>query len=639
MGEVLGGTETFGAPECHPTRRRTSTAVHQTIDIWSLACVFSIAATWVALGYQGILQYAEVRKNAIRDNKRQNPAQLDADTSDDNDNSAEKKSTEDCFHNGHDVLPEVTEWHKFLRVILRRTDTLTSLVLDLIDNQMLLSDPTKRLSATETCIQLDKIYKEAEEAPTKLDNKIPEMITEALRQLDDSAPAKALPKTPSEESSPDLHSRTAKSKRLEVPLMKTTHRSEVFKPVPRQISQSLEEIQQSEPPKHLTGRQDSGTEQESSTEQDFGLQRTGIQHTPRTSPGYPSPVYVGTSVRQSTAASLSSTSPQHVTSAHKQTDDANHPAARWDDQSMYSPSTAMHPAARPYSLATTSGPSMYEMPPRRSPAPPSTNSSSPSKPRTPQQDTPRQDVVEARRQLDQGSKGMRGMARKLFGKQKKDTILSSHFHNRDLLFLVDNGATMKEFWGQATLLLETLVMKAVGQDPDGPDLKFTMGKLGLEGIKSSSAFKAAMEDPDAMPTGEVTDIKTSFGKIFDEYLKKLEISKRTHETVKQLTIIVLTDGVWPGTLVKQEVDQQIVTFVRRVKELTNNVIPRHVSIEFIQFGRDPEATNHLMILDDLLKAPGVQSVYFISLIGSILTAISETSLIPNLLMAMYTRCS
>lgn len=539
MGEVLGGTETFGAPECHPSRRRSSTAVHQTIDIWSLACVFSIAATWVALGYQGILQYAEFRKNAIKQYKKHNPSQLGTDGVD---TSAEKKSMEDYFHNSHEVLPEVTSWHKSLRGILRKTDTLTSLVLDLIDDKMLLSDPTKRLSAEETCIELSRIYKEAEEAQAKLENKVPEEITAALRQLDDSAPAKALPKTPSEESSPDLHSRNAKSKRLEVPLMKTTHRSEVFKPEPGRLAQRRESEARRNIPNMIP----------EDKEQDFhgqGVESTPLQHSS----------YVNAPLSNSQSTE------------------------------------------RPYSIAKTIDPSIYGTPPRRNPPPAPSTPSNKSR-------APRQNVFEARQQLDQAFKGMRGIGRKLLGKQPKDVVLSSHFHNRDLLFLVDNGVTMKQYWSEATFLLETLVMKAFGQDHDGPDLMFTMGQMGLKGEKSASAFVEAMANLEAMPTGEVTDIRTSFGMIFDQYLKELEKTKWTHVPVKQLTIIVLTDGVWSGMLARQELDQQIKRFIRRVSELTHDVIPRRVSIEFIQFGKDPEATSHLRILDDLLKAPGVPSV-------------------------------
>jgi hypothetical protein len=302
----------LGAPECHPRRRRSSNTVHQTIDIWSLACVFSIAATWVALGYQGILQYAEFRKNAIKNLKAPNPSQLEASESEETSISDDKKGSEDCFHNGHEVLLEVKDWHKSLRLILRKTDTVTALVLDLIDKRMLLSDPTKRLSAEEACTELRRIYQEGQEAQSKLDGKVPEIITHALRQLDDSAPPKALPKTPSEESSPDLHSRNAKSKRLEEPLKKTTHRSEVFKPEPHLFSQRLIGIDESE--------------------------------TAETSISVPTDVN------------------------HRQIQDPGVPEAGMASDTIFPQLHIRQPMDRPYSITNTTDPSIYEPPPPRSPA-------------------------------------------------------------------------------------------------------------------------------------------------------------------------------------------------------------------------------------------------------------------------------
>jgi hypothetical protein len=177
------------------------------------------------------------------------------------------------------------------------------------------------------------------------------------------------------------------------------------------------------------------------------------------------------------------------------------------------------------------------------------------------------------------------------------------------LFLVDNAATMGQHWGQATWLLKTLVMKAEGLDPDGPDLRFTMGTHELQRERRASAFEEAMKHADAIPRdSDVTDIRVSLGKIFDQYLEGLRAPWRGLN-IRALTIIVLTDGLWQGVEVKEEVDEQIVTFVRRVRELTNNVIPRRVSIEFIQFGKDSMATKRLRNLDDDLKARGIESVY------------------------------
>jgi serine/threonine protein kinase len=143
--------------------------MHQTIDVWSFGCVLSEAATWLVAGYQGITLYRELRKKARR----------------------AEGNTSDAFHNGIKVLPAVVDWHKSLRSRLRKTDTLTSLVLDLVENGMLLRDPEERLSAEGICAQLRMIYKRAQAALGAFDDKISEGKTKAPGQLEYSAVPKA----------------------------------------------------------------------------------------------------------------------------------------------------------------------------------------------------------------------------------------------------------------------------------------------------------------------------------------------------------------------------------------------------------------------------------------------------------------
>ena len=52
---------------------------------------------------------------------------------------------------------------------------------------------------------------------------------------------------------------------------------------------------------------------------------------------------------------------------------------------------------------------------------------------------------------------------------------------------------MRNDWFQATFLLETLVMKAKGQDENGMDLYFTIGKGRVNNSNGKSAFTKAME--------------------------------------------------------------------------------------------------------------------------------------------------
>ncbi|KAF2191584.1 hypothetical protein K469DRAFT_374146 [Zopfia rhizophila CBS 207.26] len=121
----------------------------QTIDTWSFGCVLSVAATWVVLGFQGIRQYTKLRTLA--------PS-----------NRTEDGKITDRFHDGTRVLEEVKRWHTFLRGHLRTADTATPLVLDLIETQMLLTDPWTRSEAKPLCQELAKRVKQAKAELTAL---------------------------------------------------------------------------------------------------------------------------------------------------------------------------------------------------------------------------------------------------------------------------------------------------------------------------------------------------------------------------------------------------------------------------------------------------------------------------------------
>lgn len=161
---------------------------------------------------------------------------------------------------------------------------------------------------------------------------------------------------------------------------------------------------------------------------------------------------------------------------------------------------------------------------------------------------------------------------------------------------------MKKYWDEATFVLETLVMIAAGQDKDGSDLRFTLGSQRLNNEKSSASFKAAMLR--AKPgENEVTDIRQSLGEIFESYLHALRsFNMGRGRRAKALTLIILTDGLWEGVQEKSRINGQIVEFISRMKKITDNVVERRVSIQFIQFGKDQDATKRLTGLDnDLIK--------------------------------------
>lgn len=159
---LRGCTHTYGAPEI------LGPDVLQSVDIWSFGCVLSIAATWVILGYQGTYQYQQLRSKALEiliksagdDHPIFRSPQLCS-----NDNA--KPESLDCFHNGYEVLSEVREWHNLLRNSCRKTDIVTTAIIDLVDQRILLQDSKSRITAKDLCKELKLIINSA---TTRIDN-------------------------------------------------------------------------------------------------------------------------------------------------------------------------------------------------------------------------------------------------------------------------------------------------------------------------------------------------------------------------------------------------------------------------------------------------------------------------------------
>jgi serine/threonine protein kinase len=136
-----------GAPE----RSSSNHAMHDPpkVDMWSLGCVLSEFATWVALGWAGVLMYSMLRKSALTAllSRSNSTRRQKAD-------SGRGVTEADYFHDGHEVLKEVTQWHDFLRSILRPTDPLTGPILTIIDKHLLKGNPEHRMASKELCERL-----------------------------------------------------------------------------------------------------------------------------------------------------------------------------------------------------------------------------------------------------------------------------------------------------------------------------------------------------------------------------------------------------------------------------------------------------------------------------------------------------
>ncbi|KAF7505103.1 hypothetical protein GJ744_001243 [Endocarpon pusillum] len=540
---ISGGTTSYGAPECY--RRGTMAPVHRAIDIWSLGCVFSIAATWVVLGDKGIPMFEELRRQAImkiRVHLYSHPGARPVEL-----------AKGDYFHDGQEVLEVVRLWHKYLGNVSRRTDTITAQVLDLVDTKMLCGKAAQRINAEELCNLLGYI---SDSSASTTEASLPENFTTALHEVDRIAISKPVA-SPSRWSrsegglSPSVGDRDGrKSKFLDLPLMKTAHRSQY------QATRL-----------HASTGSDSNQDVLSRSTVDMQAATTG-QPSPSTFVAYqygqvlPNSSYSGPSSRHILESSDPSAGLLSLQSMSSQTHSKGHSNQRKSE-----------------------------------------------------------DVFQAHRALHRRQKSQTFLG-KVLKRTPRDEFLIRYFVNRDIKFLVDNASTMAQFWDEAAMLLEVLTMKAKGLDPDGMDLSFTTGPVRIQNSNDERGFTEAMDNDDATPNDMTpTDMSASLGAILDAYLQDLRGKrlKGTRESKKRrstnsgdndrkLTVIVFTDGRWEGMDRKDQVDETIIDFSKALAKEVGNLQKRYVSIEFVQFGNDPDASHRLRHLDNDLKYAGVDDI-------------------------------
>jgi hypothetical protein len=137
----------------------------------------------MVLGYQGILQFTHLRKHAIQEIW----TSLQTDT---------LPSAKDSFHDGHDVLAVVRDWHTVLRGSVRRTDLITHKVLDLVDGHMLVNITSGRMQTKLLNQELKTILIDAKKEHQEfLPPSIMASIMLPLVEFDRSAPSQAMEAT------------------------------------------------------------------------------------------------------------------------------------------------------------------------------------------------------------------------------------------------------------------------------------------------------------------------------------------------------------------------------------------------------------------------------------------------------------
>jgi serine/threonine protein kinase len=500
--EVPGGTSKYSAPERF--YRNIRDLDHTKSDLWSFGCVLSEAATWIVLGRTGIRQYSFLRIEAL---SRLSQREMNLEQS-----VVKHLSQSDCFHDGSHVLSEVTEWHKFLRSIIRPTDTTTSQILDMIDQQIFLADPKSRSDAKQIC----QWWSEQRDSPGASPVTVSQTIERLLIDTEKEEVAEILNRLGSQDTE---ERRAAKSSNsfLQVP---AAHPSSVTPGASRRPSTS-----------------DAGGH---ATLPATPLAAAGNVVTPP-----PQPTTGGfhrrSTYREDSISSLHLTSSQGSNEGkhsvfdayyhHMSEKDKHHAVFRWLSKE---------------------------------------------------------------------------------DRQKKDDRLRGAIFDRDLIFLVDNGQSMLEYWSEAMFLLEILVTKTWNIDPDGVELMFTNTSFEVKGEakkkeRDLEEFKKAMTNPEVRPANWRTDMSVKLNDVLFKWLSRFKKNNLSGKPTNSLTVIVLTDGKWEGMASKPlEVDDMIVDFHARLRELVGAFQPkRPVSIQFVSFGHDPNAIYRLRRLDNDLGYRGV----------------------------------
>lgn len=81
------------------------------------------------------------------------------------DTSTDNRRNTPSFHDGRNVLSDVTRWHNVMRGKVHPYDYITGGVLDLIDDHLLQGDPKARFDSKELCEYLDHLLLQAQRLP------------------------------------------------------------------------------------------------------------------------------------------------------------------------------------------------------------------------------------------------------------------------------------------------------------------------------------------------------------------------------------------------------------------------------------------------------------------------------------------
>ncbi|KAH8724817.1 hypothetical protein GQ44DRAFT_727596 [Phaeosphaeriaceae sp. PMI808] len=208
-------------------------------------------------------------------------------------------------------------------------------------------------------------------------------------------------------------------------------------------------------------------------------------------------------------------------------------------------------------------------------------------------------VCLVRKQVDdEDPKGARAKLKGIFGREerkKNKGLTKTYDDRREIIFVVDNGASMFEHWPIVVFVAETLVKRAAGLDKSGVDLIFTIAgaehsKTNLKGHAGRKVFREALD-------AAAPDFSLHNRFHTDMHMTLKDIVRNWENNGKPATtLLVLTDGIWGGSMTNL-VDNVILQLAGEATT-DKNVGKRPFSIQFIRFGEEGE--QNLVKLDNEL---------------------------------------
>ncbi|KAK3365510.1 hypothetical protein B0T24DRAFT_636000 [Lasiosphaeria ovina] len=554
----------------------------------------------------------------------------------------------DCFHDGNEMSKTVSDWHKHLRHALRSSDPVTAKILDMVEDYMLQGDPAKRLDASQLATMIKAILTEAkskvaEEINSGRGYKPPAYFQDAvdLEQEVEAAAVRERLTTRGDEPWRDKYKSQAFIDATKEPLGRLvedlTYSSEYRRELVWDQS-SIDDLRLRRGTTIPAGmplhRGSSSTFRDARPQSIDDPRKTRI----------PSDILYA-----------------NYSSARKLLDDAG-----WRPGALELPDyfhESHTPVSSSISLRTPVSPSpadglfISEQPLPPLPLPKKSSGSdrsslsllkttagswfsSKKRRSTVGTPVPRQVDVSVERpgptviQEPEGATADPLSPHHVISEEHRFDKFDVYFKKRDIAFLIDNGSSMDEYWLWAMDLVSVLVAFLYGQDDDGMELYFTSSRAPVGSFHEPKQFIEAMSrmkpkprsrlggspsapTPSALPPGspfimrtgttsttssnqlDQEDIRESLAEILEQWGRK-----HAKKEKKKLTLIILTDGVWPGISKKETVANEIIRALEKWQDkvpLKEQLGSRGLSIQFVRFGDDPKAIEILDWMDNELS--------------------------------------